>query len=297
MNSPTSLSTPPPHSPQLNSTHTMKEDTLEPWTKSSILQTGAIQRAYQSALTTTNLSTHSPHTQPSKFNAPLIPTPQNEMRTSKPQPYHAHLTPQLSLLCPHCLASEHLKLWQPTGNSHPTGHESGFTLSDEDVNCIITIMNILWSKGTRETYSAGLLVYHVFCGMCQLPKAQCTPVASPLILAFIASLAGSYSGSTLANYVYSVWAWHILHSMQWVMNNLQLKVALTGATNIAPATLKQPKQSPITVQLLTQLLEHLNPDTPVDATICSAITTIFYMAMCSGEFTIPSLTAFSSTYI
>ena len=156
-------------------------------------------------------------------------------------------------------------------------------------------MNISWSKGTRETYRVGLLVYHIFCDMHQLPKAQCSPAASPLILTFISSLAGSYSGSTLSNYVCDIHAWHILHSMQWNMNDLQLKAALTGAANFAPATSKCPKQSPITTQLLTQLFKHLNPNTPLDATIHSNITTIFYMATHSGEFTVPSLTTFTST--
>ena len=156
-------------------------------------------------------------------------------------------------------------------------------------------MNISWSKGTRGTYGAGLLVYHIFCNMHQLPKAQCSPTASPLILAFVSGLAGSYSGSTLSNYVCGVCTWHILHGMQWNMNNLQLKATLTGAANLTLATSKHPKQSPITIQLLTQLLKHLYPNTPLDATICSTITTNFYIAACSGKFTIPSLTTFTST--
>ena len=175
------------------------------------------------------------------------------------------------------------------------GNGPGFTLSDKDVDHIISIMNVSWSKGTRETYGAGLLVCHVFCNICQLPKAQCSPAASPLILAFIASLASSYSDSMLSNYVCGICTWHILHGIQWDMDNLQLKAALMGTANAAPATSRQPKHSPITVQLLTQLLEHLDPNNPLDAAIHSAITTIFYTATHSGELTIPSLTTFTNT--
>lgn len=155
-------------------------------------------------------------------------------------------------------------------------------------------MNVSWSKGTRDTYGAGLLVYHVFCDMRQLPEEQRAPAAPPLILAFISSLAGAYSGSTLSNYVCGVRAWHILHGMQWNMDDSQLKAALTGAGNLAPVTSKRAKRAPITVQLLVQLLEHLDRDVPLDAAIRSAITTIFYTAARSGEFTVPSLTAFNS---
>ena len=155
------------------------------------------------------------------------------MKLPKPQFYHPHLTPQCSCLHPHCLASNCLKLWQPAGSSHPVGNKPGFTLSDEDVDRIISIMNISWSKGTRETYRVGLLVYHVFCNMHQLQRS---PAASPLILAFIASLASSYSGSMLSNYICGVCPWHILHSIQWDMDDLQLKAALMGTANVAPAT-------------------------------------------------------------
>lgn len=295
-NSMVSSLTLPLHTPHLNSDYTGKEDTPKPWRRSSAIRAGGIRKAYQSALTTTGSSTqtHTSHSQPSRFNTPLQPSSKNESKISKPQPYRPHLTPRVSPLRPHCLAGERLKLWQPAGSSHPAGHGSGFTLSDEDVDRIINIMNVSWSKGTRETYGAGLLVYHVFCDMRQLPEAQRAPAAQPLILAFISSLAGSYSGSTLSNYVCSVRAWHILHGLLWNMDDSQLKAALTGASNLAPPTSKRAKRLPITVQLLVQLLEHLDPNVPLDAAIRSCITTVFYTAARLGEFTVPSLTAFDS---
>ena len=286
--------TPPLRSPHSNSDYTRKEDTPKPWKISLAIQAGGIRIAYHSALMISNSLTTPSYSQPSRFNIPLQPASENGSKVSKPQPYHPHLTPQVSPLHPHCLAGEWLKLWQPAGSSHPAGHESGFTLSDKDVDRIINIMNVSWSKGTQETYGAGLLVYHVFCDMQQLPEAQRAPVAPPLILAFISSLAGSYSGSTLSNYVCGVWAWHILHGLLWNMDNLQLKVALMGASNLAPPTLKRSKRSPITVQLLAQLLEHLDLNIPLDTAIRSCITMVFYTAAQLGEFTVPSLTAFDS---
>lgn len=128
--------------------------------------------------------------------------------------------------------------------------------------------------------------------MREISEEQRSPTSSPLILAFISSLAGSYSGSTLTNYVCGVRAWHILHGLRWDMEDMQLKAALTGATTFAPPTSKRPKRAPITIQILDQILENLDPNNHLDAAISSAITTIFYTTSRSGEFTVPTLSSF-----
>ena len=100
--------TPPLHTPHLNTDYTGKEDTRKLWKRSSAIQAGGIRKAYQSALMITNLLTTPSYSQPSRFNTPLQPSSKNGSKVSKPQPYCPHLTPQVSLLHPHCLAGEWL---------------------------------------------------------------------------------------------------------------------------------------------------------------------------------------------
>ena len=147
-NSMASSLTLPLHSSHLNSDYIGKEDIPKPWKRPSVIQAGGIRKAYQLALTTTRLPMPTSYAQSSRFNTPLQSDSKNEPKISKPLPYCPHLTPRVSLLHPHCLACERLKLWHPAGDSHPAGHESGFTLSDEDIDHIINIMNVSWPNGT-----------------------------------------------------------------------------------------------------------------------------------------------------
>lgn len=78
------------------------------------------------------------------------------------------------------------------------------------------------------------------------------------------------------------------------MDDAQMKAALTGAGKLAPLLSKCAKRSPIMVQLPIQFLDHLDPEVPLDATIHGCIMTVFYTTAPSGEFTVPSLTAFNS---
>jgi hypothetical protein len=62
-----------------------------------------------------------------------------------------------------------------------------------------------------------------------------------LMLTFISACAGAYSGATLTNYFYVVWAWHTLYRAPWIMMKAEAMAALNGATALAPLRLKQEK--------------------------------------------------------
>ncbi|KAG1897041.1 uncharacterized protein F5891DRAFT_912018, partial [Suillus fuscotomentosus] len=64
----------------------------------------------------------------------------------------------------------------------------------------------------RECYGAGLLPFHIFCDERAIPEAQrCSVADTRTILTFITSCTSSYAGGTLANYVYTIWAWHTFY--------------------------------------------------------------------------------------
>jgi hypothetical protein len=167
--------------------------------------------------------------------------------------------------------------------------------SDADLARILEVINVSWAKGTRDVYGAGLLVFHVFCDSRKIPEDKRAPASPRLIVSFIASCAGSYSGSTLASYVFAVRAWHILHGLSWLMDDNQVKAALTGAANLTPASSKRPKRGPVTVNLMERVIGKLNLLNPLDAAVAACLSTTFYSVSRTGEFTLPSLNAFDPT--
>jgi hypothetical protein len=111
-------------------------------------------------------------------------------------------------------------------------------------------MNASWAQGTKESYGAGLLVFHVFCNTRSIPELQRCPADN---ITFIASYAGSYAGKMLANYIYAVHTWHILHGQTWNMQQHELKTALDGAAKQAPHHSKRAKREPFTIASILQI--------------------------------------------
>ncbi|KAG1845249.1 hypothetical protein C8R48DRAFT_817347, partial [Suillus tomentosus] len=108
----------------------------------------------------------------SRFATPIVTT----THSTKPPPYKAGLTPMASSLRPHCLARDRLKLWRPIeSRSFRSTDGSMLAITDEDLERVLTVMNSSWSQGTRESYGAGLLVFHVFCDARSIPEHERCP--------------------------------------------------------------------------------------------------------------------------
>ncbi|KAG0703379.1 hypothetical protein DFH29DRAFT_998529 [Suillus ampliporus] len=220
---------------------------------------------------------------------------QSTPSVSKPTPHKEGLIPAASILHPHCLARDRLKLWCPV-ESRSLQNASGkiLAITDEDLQQVITVMNTAWTQNTRESYGAGLLVFHVFCDTRGIPELQRCPVNMLTILAFVASCAGAYAGRTLANYVFAIHAWHILHGQTWEIQQSQLKSALDGAASQAPPDSKCTKREPFTIAIITQIRNHLDLNSPLNAAVFACLTTAFYSLTRLGELTVKSIKVFTS---
>lgn len=108
---------------------------------------------------------------------------------------------------------------------------------------------------------------------------------------FIASCAGSYSGSTLANYTCGVRAWHIIHGASWTMDH-QVRAALDGAAKLAPPASKKGARAPMTLAILEALNNALDPTEPLDVAVRAALNIMFYTLSRTGELTVQSQKAF-----
>ena len=139
-------------------------------------------------------------------------------RRSKPSVYSPSLCPHPSPLRPHCLAQDRLRRWRPSPNVS-SRHVSA-ELGPEELERVFNVMSNAWAESTRESYSSGILVYHVFCDARNVPEELRAPANQATITSFIVSLAGSYSGSTISNYIHGIRAWHVLHGLEWRIHSL-----------------------------------------------------------------------------
>ncbi|KAG2740419.1 hypothetical protein P692DRAFT_20753281, partial [Suillus brevipes Sb2] len=201
-----------------------------------------------------------------------------------------------SQLRPHCLARERLKLWFPSETRIARGADGRFlVIAEEDLQRVLTVMNLSWAPGMRECYGAGLLVFHVFCDERSVPEEQRCPVDTRTMLNFVASCARSYSGKTITNYVYAVKAWHTLHGQPWEIQQDELKASLDGTSELTPDTSKRLKREPFTVKFILDIRTHLNLSAPLDAAVFVCLTSAFFGLCHTGELTVKSMKAFDPT--
>jgi hypothetical protein len=192
---------------------------------------------------------------------------------------------------------DHLRLWIPAGDSTRqtaagADQSPSHKVSDAQLEHILDVIGLSWAQSTKETYGAGLLVFHVFCDTHNVAEENRCPVARSLLLNFLCSCTGSYSSSALANYAAGLKAWHLLHGRSWLIPPSELKVVLDGATASVPITSKCPKRLPFTPSILCSIRNHLNLDSPLDAAVFACPTTTFYAIARLGEFTVSTIKDF-----
>ncbi|KAF8811088.1 hypothetical protein BYT27DRAFT_7252816 [Phlegmacium glaucopus] len=123
--------------------------------------------------------------------------------------------------------------------------------------------NQYWCATTRETYSSGLLVFHVYCNKKMIAEEQRAPASPILIASFISTLSGIYSGSAISNYVFGIRAWHLLHGIPWRMNLTEIKALLKSADKSSPASSKRKKRQPYTIDFMLSIKDNLDLSQPL----------------------------------
>lgn len=168
--------------------------------------------------------------------------PVNTVNTSNVRPYPANLTPLLSALCPHVPARNRLVSWKPaTKRTFEDTAGRPLTLPDEFVDRIQQVLANGYADSTLETYAAGLLAFHVFCDLRDIPKDQRAPCSSDLLNAWIATMAGHFAGASVRNYVHGLRAWHIIHSVEWNIDKASFDTIIHGAERLQPDRARRKK--------------------------------------------------------
>ncbi|KAI5897477.1 uncharacterized protein SCHCODRAFT_02461006, partial [Schizophyllum commune H4-8] len=218
------------------------------------------------------------------FDAPVAP-PLSPTK-ARPRAYPSTLQLAPSILRPNCLARERLYAWHPASVCRASSD------AHLDTDRIATVMANGYADGTAETYGSGLLVYHVYCDLKGVAEEDRAPAAAILISSFAASLAGSYGGGTVANYVYGVRAWHLIHGARWAMNKDELDVLLKAADKLAPPTSRRKQRQPYTIEILARVRPRFDLQVPLDAATWACLTTTFWSGARLGEFTVTNLQSF-----
>ena len=155
------------------------------------------------------------------------------------------------------------------------------------------VISFAWTNSTKETYGTRLLAFHVFCDAKNIPEADRAPTNNTIIAAFLASLAGFYSGSTITNYLCGIKAWHTIHGIPWALNEAESDALLKAAITLASASTKRPPRDPYTIDTLVTIRNHLALDTPLHAAVFTCLTTAFYATARTGELTTKTLQSFN----
>ncbi|ESK86912.1 tyrosine recombinase [Moniliophthora roreri MCA 2997] len=302
VNSSPSLSTMMHHSPNPSSIEQVLANILYTWLKD--LGDTIMTTSQHSNTTSNKKQNNSPvspqpglsNTQPPMLSGsvrwPLM-LPQSSSNNN-PHPYPAHLPLNLSNLHPHCLAREQLVLWKPINHRKPQDHQGcPIDVSDEDLSWILLVITGAYVESTLQSYAAGLLNFHVFCDSRNTPEDQHGPASPGLISLWISTIAGTYSGAAIRNFVHGVQTWHIIHRMDWCMNKEELDAVLWRAERLTPDLSKKKKCQPYTIPFIEAILEALNLNDPFDAAVATCLTTTFYSGACVGEFTVPKLSNFN----
>lgn len=148
-----------------------------------------------------------------------------------------------SALRPHCPARDRLTTWIPLQQRRLLDAKGkDLPLPGTYLERIQEVLTEGFAGSTRLTYAAGLLSFHVFCDSHSIPELQRAPCSSDLLNAWISTMAGLYAGTSVANYVYGLRAWHIIHGVDWNIKQAQLETIIHGAQSLQPAQSKRKKR-------------------------------------------------------
>lgn len=151
-----------------------------------------------------------------------------------------------------------------------------------------------WAKSTVRRYSGAIRQFINFCDAEGVPDHLRFPADEFVLSAFAASSAGVHSRSTPRNRLSALKAWHIAHNVEW-KGSSRLRYVLNGVHNLAPRGSRRPPRPPINATMLTQLIDHLDLNNPLDVAVAACVTTAFWGQCRLGELLPSSASALLST--
>lgn len=114
-----------------------------------------------------------------------------------------------------------------------------------------------------------------------------TAITEPVLCAYAASLAGSYSGGTARTKLAGIRYWHDKRGLPW-NGSARLKRILKGVDICAPPHTHRDERPPVTEAMIDEALQHLDPIRPFDVCVAAAMLVAFWGQLRLGEILSPT---------
>ena len=96
------------------------------------------------------------------------------------------------------------------------------------------------------------------------------------------------------NYVAGIRHWHIINSLPWLANEIELHSLYRGAMYMQPKP--KPKRKPVLVHDINQIMMKMDLANPLHAAVFACLTTTFFSCARLGEFTVINIRSFSKKH-
>ena len=154
--------------------------------------------------------------------------------------------------------------------------------SQRTKNHIAHAMQGALTETTLRCYSGAVKQFILFCDQERIPEHLRFPADEFVLCAFTASSLGKHAGGTPRVRISALKAWHVAHNLKW-KGSPHLRYVLSGVSNLAPNSSTKPLRPPVNAIMLSQLIDNLNLDLPLDAAVAACAATAFWEQCRLGE--------------
>lgn len=138
------------------------------------------------------------------------------------------------------------------------------------------------AQGTVANYDAAVLHFKQWVCAERVVVNLHEPVPEPILCAYAASLAGTYSGGTARSKVAGIKYWHERRDLVWA-GSPRLKRILKGVTMCAPPESHRDERPPVTEAMVDEALHELDATRPFDVCVAAAMLVTFWGQLRLGE--------------
>jgi hypothetical protein len=161
-------------------------------------------------------------------------------------------------------------------------HSNSLALSSQAKKHVSQAIQGGWANTTLRRYSGTINQFIQFCDAEHVPTHLRFPADEFILCAFAASSLGRHAGGTPRSRLSALKAWHRAHNVVW-NGSARLQYVLNGVHNLAPGSSRRPPRPPVSAKMLSQLVETLDLNSPMDAAIAACATTAFWGQCRLGE--------------
>jgi len=160
--------------------------------------------------------------------------------------------------------------------------DSATLLSPQSRGHVAEAIQGSWASSTLKRYSGAVDQFTRFCDKEGIPGHLRFPADEFVLCAFAASSVRKHSKNTPRNRLSALKAWHVVHNMEW-KGSARLRYVLNGVHNLAPGSSRRPPRPPVNANMISQLIQRLNLNSPVDIAVAACAATAFWGQCRLGE--------------